>query len=264
VDSRQLRVFAQFFARFDGDQAGTRIALPASDMLLGPVAARTTKVPYRILVLEDDENALSGIVELLRDASYVVTGAETYDAAKRLLAIGSFDLFVSDVRLRGYNGINLVRQSAVDYPDMALVIISGYDEPMMEIEATRYGARFVRKPFNAEDFLNTCAESLTRVRRKRRWTRRRVIGGFRVTAQGRPAAVVDVSYGGLRLEVSGAEDMADAFEVKVEGIDLRFEVETVWSRPSTEGASVTCGAALATDSTPAARTWRAIVDRLSA
>ena len=233
-------------------------------MLLGPIAARTTKLPYRVLVLEDDENALSGIVELLRDASYVVTGVDTYDGAKRLLAIGSYDLFVSDVRLRGFNGINLVRQSAVDYPDMALVIISGYDEPMMEIEATRYGARFVRKPLRPDDFLATCAESLSRVRRKRRWTRRRVIGGFRVTAQGRAAAVVDVSYGGLRLEVAGPQDLPDAFEVHVEGTDVRFEVETVWSRPSTEGRSVTCGAALATDSTPAARTWRAIVDRLSA
>ena len=233
-------------------------------MLLGPVAARTTKVPYRILVLDDDENALSGIVELLRDASYVVTGAETYESAKRLLAIGSYDLFVTDVRLRGFNGINLVRQSAVDYPDMALVIISGYDEPMMEIEASRYGARFVRKPLAPDTFLAACAESLSRVRRKRRWTRRRVIGGFRVSAQGRPAAVVDVSYGGLRLEVTGTEDLADVFEVAVEGIDLRFEVETIWTRPASEGRSIACGAALATDSTPAARTWRAIVDRLSA
>ena len=85
-------------------------------MLLGPLAGRTTKLPYRILVLDDDENALSGIVELLRDAAYVVTGSETYDAAKRLLAIGSYDLFVTDVRLRGFNGINLVRQSAADHP----------------------------------------------------------------------------------------------------------------------------------------------------
>ena len=41
------------------------------------------KMPYRILVLDDDEAALTGIVELLRDAGYVVTAAQTYDAAKR-------------------------------------------------------------------------------------------------------------------------------------------------------------------------------------
>ena len=44
------------------------------------------KMPYRILVLDDDPNTLSGVVEMLRDAAYQVTGAGTYDAAKRLLA----------------------------------------------------------------------------------------------------------------------------------------------------------------------------------
>jgi CheY-like chemotaxis protein len=231
---------------------------------MGPVTARTTKLPYRILALDDDENTLSGIVELLRDSGYVVTGSETYDAAKRLLAIGSYDLFVTDVRLRGFNGINLVRQSAVDHPDMALVIITGYDEPMIELEAARYGALFVRKPFKPDDFLSACATCLSRVRRKRRWTRRRVIGGFRVTANSRPAAALDVSYGGLRLEVAGPDDLPDTFDLVVEGIGLRMEVETVWSRPSPDGRSRMCGVALATDSTPSARTWRAIVDRLSA
>jgi DNA-binding response OmpR family regulator len=233
-------------------------------MLLGPVSGRTTKLPFRILALDDDENTLSGMVELLRDAGYVVTGADTYDAAKRLLAIGSYDLFVTDVRLRGFNGINLVRQSAADHPDMALVIITGYDEPMIEFEAARYGAQFVRKPFKADDFLGACATCLSRVRRKRRWTRRRVIGGFRVIANHRPAAAVDVSYGGLRLEVAGTQDLPDRFDLEVEGIGLRMEVETVWTRPSADGRSLTCGVALATDATPAARTWRAIVDRLSA
>ena len=259
-----VRPFAWICTVFGPVPVGTRLALHHSAMLLGPVSARTTKLPYRILALDDDENTLSGIVELLRDAGYVVTGAETYEAAKRLLAIGSYDLFVTDVRLRGFNGINLVRQSAADYPDMAFVIITGYDEPMIEIEASRYGAMFVRKPLNTDDFLTACAACLSRVRRKRRWTRRRVIGGFRVTAHDRSAAAIDVSYGGLRLEVSGGEDLPDTFDLVVEGIGLRIEVETVWTRPSTDGRSLTCGVALATDSTPAARTWRAIVDRLSA
>ena len=222
------------------------------------------KLPYRILVLDDDEHALSGIVELLRDASYVVTAASTYDAAKRLLALGSYDLLVSDVRLRGFNGINLVRQCASEHPDMALIIITGYDEPMMEFEAGRYGAKFVRKPIKPSEFLAAVAESLSKVRRQRRWTRKRVVQGFRVKAAGYPAAVVDVCYGGLRLEVSNVDDLPSSFDVEVGGIGLHFEVDRVWAYRTNDGHSVVCGAALATDATPAARTWRAIVDRLSA
>lgn len=222
------------------------------------------KLPYRVLVLDDDEHALSGIVELLRDAGHLVTAASTYDAAKRLLALASYDLLITDVRLRGFNGINLVRQCATEHPDMALVIITGYDEPMMELEAARYGARFVRKPIQPTAFLAVIAECLARVRRQRRWTRKRVVGGFRVTANGQPAAVVDVCYGGLRLEVSNVRELPSSFDVEVAGIGLHFEVGKVWAQPTEDGHAVVCGAALVTDATPAARTWRAIVDRLTA
>ena len=71
------------------------------------------KLPYRILVLDDDEHALSGIVEILRDAGHHVTGAATYDAAKRLLTVSAFDLLVTDVRLRSFNGLHLVMQTHV-------------------------------------------------------------------------------------------------------------------------------------------------------
>lgn len=223
-----------------------------------------TRLPYRILVLDDDEHTLAGIVELLRDSGYTVTAAATYDAAKRLLALGTYDMLIADVRLRGFNGLNLVRQCYADHPGMGLIIISGYDEQMMELEAGRYGAEFVRKPIRPAAFLESVAVMLAGVRRKRRWPRKRVIGGFRVTAGGRPAAVVDVCYGGLRLELPADQAIPPTFDIEVAGIGLHLEVEPVWVHPSDAPGSVVCGAALASDVTPAARTWRAIVDRLSA
>ena len=222
------------------------------------------KQPYRILVLDDDEHALTGIVELLRDAGHVVTGAATYDAAKRLLALGSSDLLVADVHLRGFNGLHLVQQCRRDYPDMATMIITGFDEPFMEAEAVRYGAAFVRKPIQPAEFPGAVAAILRQVRRERRWPRKRVVGGFRVTVNGRPATVLDVGYDGLRLVVTGEGSLPPALHVEISGIGLHLAVEPVWcQRADVEGA-IMCGATLASDTTPAARTWRAIVDRLSA
>ena len=222
------------------------------------------KLPYRILVLDDDEHALGGIVELLRDAGHHVTGASTYDAAKRLLAVSTFDLLISDVRLRSFNGLHLVMQTRSDHPDMAVIIITGYDDPMIELEAHRYRAELVRKPIRPAEFTARVAAALGGVRRQRRWPRKRVVGGFRVTVGGRPAAVVDVSYGGLRLELPERTPLPSAFDVEVAGIGLHLEVESVWmqAEPGTRG--VVCGATLAADNTPSARTWRAIVDRLNA
>jgi len=222
------------------------------------------KLPYRILVLDDDENALAGIVELLRDAEYIATGAATYEDAKHLLEANAYDLLITDVRLRGFNGLNLVMKARTDYPDMAVIIISGYDERLMDLEAGRYQATFVGKPVKPAAFLETVAQCLSTVRRERRWPRKRVLGGFRVTAAGKPAAVVDVSYGGLRLEVPTGTNLAQSFHVELAGIGLQFDVQTVWSCPADNRNYTLCGAALATDQSPAAQTWRAIVDRLSA
>jgi DNA-binding response OmpR family regulator len=219
------------------------------------------KLPYRILVLDDDEHALSGIVELLRDAGRHVTGAATYDAAKRLLAASPYDLFVSDVRLRSFNGLHLVMQTRADHPETALIIITGYDDPLIDLEAHRYRAGLVRKPIRPAEFLHTVNEALSKVRRERRWPRKRVVGGFRATVKGRPAAVVDVSYGGLRIELPDRAQLPETFHVEVAGIGLHLEVEPVWSQ-SVETTSTVCGATLAAEHTPSARTWRAIVDRL--
>ena len=122
----------------------------------------------------------------------------------------------------------------------------------------------IRKPVMPAEFLRTVARTLSNVRRQRRWPRKRVLGGFRVTAAGKPAAVVDVCYGGLRLEIASGASLPDTFEVEVAGIGLHLEVEAVWSEPTGQANATLCGATLSAEHTPSARTWRAIVDRLSA
>jgi hypothetical protein len=62
--------------------------------------------------------------------------------------------------------------------------------------------------------------------------------------------------------MASVQSLPATFDVEVSGIGLHLLVEPVWS--TTAHGAVLCGAALASDSTPAARTWREIVDRLSA
>ena len=222
------------------------------------------KLPYRILVLDDDQHALSGIVELLRDAGHLVTAAATFDTAKGLLAISTYELLITDIRLRGFNGIDLVRQCHTEFPDMAIMIMTGYDDERMEMEASRYGACFARKPIKPAEFMSTVNNCLAVVRRQRRWTRKRLTGPFRVTAHGHPAMVVDVSYGGICLEIASIEDLPQLFEVQLQGIGLTLAIEVVWWRVADGQSSVVCGGTLAADPTPSTRNWQEIVDRLTA
>ena len=221
------------------------------------------KLPYRILVVDDDEAALSGVVELLRDGGHHVTGAATYDAAKQLLSVSSFDLLASDVRLRSFNGLNLVMQARNDYPDMAIIIMTGYDDPLIDLEAHRYHAPLVRKPLRPDEFLQAVDAALKGVHRQRRWPRKRVVGGFRVTVGGRPAAVVDVCYGGLRLEMPEGPPPSGRFALEIAGIGLQLQADPVWIDTSSRANGSVCGAAIAEDYSPEARTWRVLVDRLS-
>jgi DNA-binding response OmpR family regulator len=220
------------------------------------------KLPYRVLVLEDDENALAGIVELLTNSGYDVTPASAYEDAKKLLALSTYDLFVTDVRLRSFNGLHLVAKLRKESPETGIVIMTGYDEPLIELEAGRYSAIFIKKPVRSQALIDAVKLALHSVRRERRWPRTRVVGGFRVTAAGVTAAVVDVSYGGLCLQIPAAQAVPQSFDVEVSGIGLHLVVESVWSTPGK--GTILCGAALTSDTTPAARTWREIVDRLSA
>lgn len=222
------------------------------------------KLPYRVLVIDDDEHALAGMVELVHSAGHEATAASTYGAAKDLLAETQFDLLVSDVRLRSFNGLHLVMQSRVDHPDMAVMIITGYDDPLIDLEAHRYHAELLRKPIKAAEFVSVVNELLSGVRRQRRWPRKRVQGGFRVFVKGRPAAVVDVSYGGLRLEMPDSAPLPDRFDVEVTGIGLQLEVQPVWSHSMQNAHGTLIGATLAAEHSASAQTWREIVDRLSA
>ena len=124
------------------------------------------------------------------------------------------------------------------------MIMTGYDEPLIELEAARYKAGLVRKPIEAVTFLAQVADSLGAVRRQRRWPRKRVMGGFRVTAAGRPAAVVDVSYDGLRLEIPEVRSVPPVFDVEVTAIGLAFEVQPVWSSSPAGDAALVCGGTL--------------------
>jgi DNA-binding response OmpR family regulator len=222
------------------------------------------KLPFRVLVLDDDPHALEGITELLRDSGYDVTPSSSYQEAKQLMAESVHDLLITDVRLRSFNGLHLVMQCRREYPDMALMIMTGYDESLMELEASRYNAQFIRKPIKPAEFLAQVGRSLGSVRRQRRWPRKPVAGGFRVTAAGRPAAVLEVGYGGLRLEIPATTSVPRTFYVEVAGINLRLEVQPVWCYPAPGSDALVCGAALASDESAAARTWRTIVDRLRA
>jgi DNA-binding NtrC family response regulator len=120
-----------------------------------PTAAKPGPVrPARILVVEDDERLRRGIVRALRDSWEEVVEAPSGEAAVALLLApggGPFDVVLSDLRLPGVDGLEVLRAARARDAHTHVVLQTGYASIETAVEAMRQGAfDFVQKPFDLE------------------------------------------------------------------------------------------------------------------
>jgi two-component system cell cycle response regulator CpdR len=84
----------------------------------------------RILIAEDEEALRSFVRRALSEAGHMVTvaadGAEALEALVR--EHGGFDLLLADIRMPVMDGIALALAAARDYPDVAILLMTGYAE----------------------------------------------------------------------------------------------------------------------------------------
>lgn len=100
-----------------------------------------------ILLVDDDETALSFMAPLLRDAGYEVREATTLAAAHRTLDRGEADIVVLDVQLPDGYGPNLLERLSREQPGMPVIMVTGFGDIEMAVEAMKLGARdFIQKP----------------------------------------------------------------------------------------------------------------------
>jgi two-component system response regulator RegA len=100
----------------------------------------------RALIVDDDSQVLTLTTRWFTEAGYAVDAAATFaDARARIDAIEP-DVLVVDVRLNGFNGVQLAALARARRPETRIVVISGFDDPVLRKEAERCGAAFLCKP----------------------------------------------------------------------------------------------------------------------
>ncbi|HYO65113.1 MAG TPA: sigma-54 dependent transcriptional regulator [Archangium sp.] len=100
-----------------------------------------------MLVVDDKENILKLFARLLGD-TYEVTCAEDGARALSLVAAQEFDVVVSDVRMPGADGFEVLRAVKSRHPDTEVVMMTGYATVPDAVEAMRAGAfDYLQKPF---------------------------------------------------------------------------------------------------------------------
>jgi DNA-binding NtrC family response regulator len=108
----------------------------------------------RILIVEDDEIFLRPLQRTLELAGYETHVVASGETAIDLLKIDDADLVLTDKRLPGMDGVELVRRLKTDHPDLAVVVMTAYGTIESAVEAIRLGAEdYLVKPFEAAEVL---------------------------------------------------------------------------------------------------------------
>ena len=120
----------------------------------------------RILVVDDKAN-LRRLFERILSDRYAVTTAADGAAAQALLSASRFDLLLTDVRMPGINGVDLLRWVKQNSPATEVVIMTAFGSVPAAVEAIRDGAYdYVTKPFDPDDIALVLARALDDRRRR--------------------------------------------------------------------------------------------------
>jgi len=114
------------------------------------------------LLLVDDEEALRSVVaERLRDAGYEVTEAADGEAAVRAIDGFAFDVIVSDLRLPGVDGREVIETALTRYPSIVAIVVTGYGTVKDAVDMTKMGvADFIAKPFQFDELMHVLNSAL--------------------------------------------------------------------------------------------------------
>jgi nitrogen regulation protein NR(I) len=108
----------------------------------------------KILLIEDDVRLATNLRAVLEDEAFVVAHAVRGDDGLRQATDNVFDVVLTDLRLPGLGGLDLVRQLHQAQPRLPVLLMTAHGTIETAIEATKCGAYdYLQKPFEMEELL---------------------------------------------------------------------------------------------------------------
>ncbi|MGD0884134.1 MAG: response regulator [Thermodesulfovibrionales bacterium] len=112
------------------------------------------KKDFKILVADDDEIARDVISSLLSREGYPIVSAQDGIEAIRLLRMEKINLVITDLRMPGADGIEVLKHAVSSSPESAVVILTAYGTLDTTLEAIKQGAYdYLTKPFKIEEII---------------------------------------------------------------------------------------------------------------
>lgn len=115
----------------------------------------------RVLVVDDEPFMLEVMVDMLDERPFDVETASSAAEARKVLEEKQVDLIVSDIRMPGATGVDLMRWCKANNVAAPFVLVSGYADADLIIEALNLGARsFISKPFEGDSLTKHVDDAL--------------------------------------------------------------------------------------------------------
>lgn len=124
---------------------------------------------YTILLIEDEEHLRKGIKKFLESRGYIVNYAGTGEQALLLFEKFSYDIVLSDIKLPGISGMEVLDVAMKKYPSIVFIMMTAFSTIKDAIDAIKKGAYyFLPKPFEyseLEVILRRAVKDLTMIKK---------------------------------------------------------------------------------------------------
>jgi DNA-binding NtrC family response regulator len=120
-----------------------------------------------LLLIDDEESLRSVVAERLTDEGFQVTQASDGEAALEALDGFAFDVIVSDLRLPGVDGRQVIEAALARYPSIVAIVVTGYGTVKDAVDMIKLGAAdFISKPFQFDELMHVLSKALEQRRLK--------------------------------------------------------------------------------------------------
>ena len=109
---------------------------------------------FRILIAEDEEITLKHLVNTLQREGYDASGVPNGMDALQKIEKEYFDLLITDIKMPGMTGMELLPVVKSKYPETEVIVITGFGSIGSAVEAVKKGAvDYITKPFDLDELI---------------------------------------------------------------------------------------------------------------
>ena len=122
----------------------------------------------KILVVDDDAIVIKSCRRILEAEGFEVTSVPSADEALEKIKYYEFDLLLMDVKMPKHDGIFLMREIKKNWPDIPIIVMSGYPTPETIADVLKLGAtQFIPKPFRPDELVKSVRQVIQKTPRKK-------------------------------------------------------------------------------------------------